>query len=79
MLEELPARECDGDDRRAVLDAIDELDSGARGIIAMRLLLGWSFQEIGSGLAISEPAAKMRFQRALDTLRVELERRGVGP
>ena len=78
-VDELPALDCDGDDRRAVIDAIALLEPAERRVITMRLLHGCSFREIASALAISEPAAKMRFQRALAVLRRELEQRGVSP
>ena len=78
-VDELPALDHDGDDRRAVVDAIVLLEPGERGVISMRLLHGCSFREIASSLGISEAAAKMRFQRALAVLRRELEQRGVSP
>jgi RNA polymerase sigma-70 factor, ECF subfamily len=78
-LDELPALECDGDDRRAVIDAIALLEPGERRVITMRLLHGWSFREIASSLGISEAAAKMRLQRALAVLRRELEQQGMSP
>jgi RNA polymerase sigma-70 factor (ECF subfamily) len=78
VLDELPAEACDGDDRCAVFEAIEALEPRKRGIIAMRLLRGYSFCEVAISLGISEAAAKMRFQRAMGTLRADLERRGLG-
>ena len=78
-VDELPAVDCDGDDRRALIDAIALLEPSERRVISMRLLHGCSFREIASSLRISEAAAKMRFQRALRVLRRELEQQGVGP
>jgi RNA polymerase sigma-70 factor (ECF subfamily) len=76
-LDELPALECDRDDRRAICDAIARLEPGERRIVAMRLLHGCSFREIARSLELSEAAAKMRFQRALSVLRSNLEDHGV--
>ena len=45
----------------------------------MKLLRGFSFREIAAATGGSEAVAKMRFQRALRTLRAELERRGITP
>jgi RNA polymerase sigma-70 factor (ECF subfamily) len=78
-VDELPALDCEEEDRRAVIDAIALLEPGERGVITMRLLRGCSFREIASALEISEAAAKMRFQRALAVLRRELKQQGVGP
>ena len=78
-VDELPALDCEEEDRRAVIDAIALLERGERGVITMRLLRGCSFREIASALEINEAAAKMRFQRALAVLRRELEQRGVSP
>ena len=78
-VDELPALDCEEEDRRAVIEGIALLGPGERGVITMRLLRGCSFREIASALEISEAAAKMRFQRALRSLRSELERRGITP
>jgi RNA polymerase sigma-70 factor (ECF subfamily) len=78
-LDELFAVECDGDDRRALVDAIVLLEPAERRMVAMRLLHGCSFREIASSLGVSEAAAKMRFQRALTVLRSTLEEHGVAP
>ena len=58
-----------GDDGAVVIDAIMLLEPGERSVIVMRLLRGCSFREIACALEVSEPAAKMRFQRALAVLR----------
>jgi DNA-directed RNA polymerase specialized sigma24 family protein len=44
----------------------------------MKLLEGRSFADIGRKLGASEAACKMRFARALETVRDELSRKGVG-
>lgn len=78
-VDEMPARDGDGDDRRAIVGAITLLERDQRGVIAMRLLRGCSFREIAYTLGVSEAAAKMRFQRAMAVLRTGLEREGIGP
>jgi RNA polymerase sigma-70 factor (ECF subfamily) len=78
-LDELSASDGDGDDRRAVIEAIMLLNPGERGVIVMRLIRGCSFKEIACSLEVSEAAAKMRFQRALAVLRRNLEQHGVAP
>jgi RNA polymerase sigma-70 factor (ECF subfamily) len=78
-LDELPALECDRDDRWAIADAIALLEPAERRIVAMRLLQGCPFREIARTLEVSEAAAKMRFQRALVALRRNLERQGIAP
>ena len=45
----------------------------------LKLLRGVRFAEIAEKLGLSEAAAKMRFVRALEALRAELEREGVTP
>jgi DNA-directed RNA polymerase specialized sigma24 family protein len=45
----------------------------------MKLLRGSSFGEIANAIEVSEPAAKMRFQRALTVLRADLEQQGITP
>jgi DNA-directed RNA polymerase specialized sigma24 family protein len=45
----------------------------------LKLLRGAKFAEIGARLDISTEAAKMRFVRALEALRSELEKEGLQP
>ena len=78
-LDELPAREADVDVDGALSAAIASLTPTQREVITMKLLRGFSFREIAAATGGSEAAAKMRFQRALRTLRAELERRGITP
>jgi RNA polymerase sigma-70 factor, ECF subfamily len=59
--------------RRASL----RLDEGDREILGLRLFAGETFAEIANHLNVSEPAAKMRYMRALRRLRHELEKEGV--
>ena len=45
----------------------------------LKLLRGATFDEIAARLGISTEAAKMRFTRALDALRSDLEKEGLRP
>jgi RNA polymerase sigma factor (sigma-70 family) len=61
-----------------VLDAvIDELGETERAAILLRFVDGRGFAEIGAALRLSEDAARMRLERALDKLRALLARRGI--
>ena len=63
---------------RDVLDAaIDELPEMDRAAVLLRCLERRGFAEIGAALALSEDAARMRTDRALEKLRVALVRRGI--
>lgn len=63
---------------RPVLDeAVDELKEGDRDVVLLRFFQNLSFAEIGARLRLTENAARMRTERALDKLRRQLERRGV--
>jgi RNA polymerase sigma-70 factor (ECF subfamily) len=57
--------------------AIKRLDAAQRDVIILKLLRGLRFSEISELLGDSEAACKMRFSRALKSLRAELEERGV--
>jgi len=59
--------------------AIERLPSGQREVVVLKLLRGAKFAEIGARLDISTEAAKMRFVRALEALRSELEKEGLQP
>lgn len=63
----------------ALGSAIDRLAPGQREVVVLKLLRGATFAEIGARLGISTEAAKMRFARALDALRAELEQEGLQP
>jgi RNA polymerase sigma-70 factor (ECF subfamily) len=78
-LDELPAPESDIELDGALGAAIASLPPGQREVITMKLLRGSSFREVAAAVGVSEPAAKMRFQRALSALRAELEQRGITP
>jgi RNA polymerase sigma factor (sigma-70 family) len=63
---------------RPVLDsAIDELPEPDRAAVVLRYLERESFARIGATLRVSEDAARMRTERALEKLRSGLARRGV--
>lgn len=63
----------------AIRRALERLPEGQRQAVALKLLRGARFAEIGKLLGISEDAAKMRFVRALEALRAELESEGIEP
>lgn len=63
---------------RPVLDEVmEELKERDREIMLLRFFEGLSFVEVGARLNLSENAARMRTERALDKLRSRLGRRGV--
>jgi RNA polymerase sigma-70 factor (ECF subfamily) len=61
----------------AVRSALAALPEGQRQVVAMRLLRGLPFAEIADALQISEPAAKMRFRRGLESVRRSLIEAGL--
>src|SRR5882724_11145781 len=68
----------DWDRLRPVLDAaIDELPEPDRAAVVLRFLERRAFAEIGALLRVSEDAARMRTERALEKLRALLARRGI--
>ncbi|MBC7365953.1 MAG: sigma-70 family RNA polymerase sigma factor [Undibacterium sp.] len=63
---------------QALLDAaIDELPETDRVAVVLRFLERRPFAEIGAALKVSEDAARVRTDRALDKLRTALVRRGI--
>jgi len=63
---------------RPVLDAaIDELGEREREAVLLRFFENRPFAEIGAALRVTEDAARMRVDRALDKLHAALARRGV--
>jgi RNA polymerase sigma factor (sigma-70 family) len=60
-----------------LVSAFSRLPEGQRSLLALKLLRGARFSEIAAATGVSEGAAKMRFLRALEALRGELEREGV--
>jgi RNA polymerase sigma factor (sigma-70 family) len=73
-----PGAEPDWDRLRPVLDqAVNELGERDRDAVMLRFIEGRAFADIGAVLRLSEDAARMRVDRALDKLRGSLAKRGV--
>jgi RNA polymerase sigma factor (sigma-70 family) len=73
-----PATTAEWEKLRPVLDAaVGELGERDRDAVVLRFFEGRAFAEIGAALRLSEDAARMRVERALEKLRVLLARRGV--
>jgi RNA polymerase sigma-70 factor (ECF subfamily) len=69
-----------GPDVAAALNrAIAALPAAQRAVVVLKLLEGRSFREIAARVNATEAACKMRFSRALESLRDQLEREGVAP
>jgi RNA polymerase sigma factor (sigma-70 family) len=70
--------EADWERLRPVIDeAMDELSEPDREAILLRYFADRPFAEVGERLALSENAARMRAERALDKLRALLAQRGI--
>jgi RNA polymerase sigma factor (sigma-70 family) len=68
----------DWEQLRPVIDsAIDDLDEADREAVVARFFQDQSFAGIGAKLHLTENAARMRVERALEKLRGKLTRRGV--
>ncbi len=65
--------------REALGRALRRLPSEQRDVVASRLLEERAFAEVAQRLGIEEAAARMRFSRAIATVRTALEEEGVGP
>ena len=63
--------------RPVVDDAMHELNEADRAAVVLRFFQERSLREIGEVLGLSENAARMRVDRALEKLRLLLERRGI--
>jgi RNA polymerase sigma factor (sigma-70 family) len=73
-----PDSSLDWERLRPVLDEVmEELKERDRELMLLRFFEGLSFVEVGARLNLSENAARMRTERALDKLRLQLGRRGV--
>lgn len=73
-----PAAPPDWEQLRPLLDqALDRLKSRDRALMMLRYFRGLTFREIGAELGLTENAARMRTERALDALRDHLVRQGV--
>lgn len=73
------SREYGSEVAAALSSAVDRLPEGQREVVVLKLLRGLKFAEIGARLGITTDAAKMRFVRALEALRSELEEEGLRP
>lgn len=63
--------------RPEIEQLIEELDTRDRDAVVLRFFEGRRYAEIGVALALSEDAARMRIERALEKLRTLLARRGI--
>jgi RNA polymerase sigma factor (sigma-70 family) len=73
-----PAAEPDWEHLRPVLDdAMHELNHADRLAVLLRFFKNKSLREVGLALGLTENAARMRVERALDKLRLCLARKGV--
>lgn len=73
-----PAVESGWCEVRPHLDAlIEQLDDVGRDAVVRRFFANQKFAEMGAALHISEDAARMRAERALERLRILLGRRGI--
>ena len=64
---------------RALRKAIERLAPEQRKVVVMKVLEGRRFSEIAGLLEVTEAACKMRFSRAIQQIRAELEREGFEP
>ncbi len=77
LLHEEPSAS-DWDQVRPVIDeAMHDLDDKDRHAVLLRFFQNKSLAEVGSVLGLSENAARMRVERALDKLRGKMARRGI--
>ena len=73
-----PAAEPDWEHLRPVLDdAMHDLNDADRVAVLLRFFKNKSLREVGLELGLTENAARMRVERALDKLRLGLARKGV--
>lgn len=73
-----PAPTADWERMRPVIDdALHALNARDREAVLLRFFEGRAFAEVGAAISASEDAARVRVDRALEKMRVELARRGV--
>lgn len=73
-----PAHDAEWSRLRPILDrAMRELRPADRDAILLRFFEGQAFSAIGARLSLTENAARMRVERALEKLRARLERSGI--
>jgi RNA polymerase sigma factor (sigma-70 family) len=63
--------------RPVIEDAMHELDDKDRHAVLLRFFQNKTLNEVGVALNLTENAARMRLERALDKLRLKLARRGI--
>ncbi|MBL9206780.1 MAG: sigma-70 family RNA polymerase sigma factor [Opitutaceae bacterium] len=74
-----PEPRVDWENLRPVIDAaMDDLKEADREIVLLRFFEGLSFAAVGARMNLSENTARMRTERALDKLRTQLGKRGLG-
>ena len=77
-MHDAPVSDTEWEQLKPVIDeALAELDERDREAVLLRFFGGRRFGEIGAVLHLSEDAARMRVDRALERLRLVLARRGV--
>ena len=59
--------------------AFERLPATQRNVVVLKLLRGASFAEIAAAVGTTEEAARMRFSRALRSVRADLEKEGIEP
>jgi RNA polymerase sigma-70 factor, ECF subfamily len=59
--------------------AFERLPATQRDVVVLKLLRGASFAEIAATVGTTEEAARMRFSRALRSVRADLEKEGIEP
>jgi RNA polymerase sigma-70 factor (ECF subfamily) len=64
---------------REVRESLGQLPRGHSHVVVLKLLRGMTFAEIGQEVGLTEAATKMRFKRALESLRADLLERGIEP
>lgn len=64
---------------RELRESLGQLPRGHSHVVVLKLLRGMTFAEIGHEVGLTEAAAKMRFKRALESLRADLIERGIEP
>lgn len=63
--------------RPIIDDSLSQLGDGDREVVLLRFFANLPFAQIGARLSVTENAARMRSERALERLRVLIARRGV--
>lgn len=76
---EAPSTEYGDRVSKVLQEAIANLPEAQRAVVLMRLVEGRKFAEIAARLQLTDEAARMRFMRALETLRIQLQKEGLKP